>query len=102
MLMQNVKDIIACGFDINKTFIFSDYEYVGGSFYRHIINIQRYARQAKLGMLLEFGEGGGLGPREIAQLVVQRGAVVEGKEASRKPMRRQDQGKRERGTRGSI
>jgi tryptophanyl-tRNA synthetase len=39
--MQNVKDIIACGFDINKTFIFSDYEYVGGSFYRHIINIQR-------------------------------------------------------------
>jgi len=41
MARENVKDIIACGFDINKTFIFSDYEYVGGSFYRHIINIQR-------------------------------------------------------------
>jgi tryptophanyl-tRNA synthetase len=39
--MQNAKDIIACGFDINKTFIFSDYEYVGGPFYRHIIDIQR-------------------------------------------------------------
>lgn len=26
---QNAKDIIACGFDSNKTFIFSDLEYVG-------------------------------------------------------------------------
>lgn len=29
MTKQNAKDIIACGFDINKTFIFSDLEYVG-------------------------------------------------------------------------
>lgn len=39
--MQNAKDIIACGFDINKTFIFSDFEYVGGAFYRNIVRIQR-------------------------------------------------------------
>jgi tryptophanyl-tRNA synthetase len=26
---ENAKDIIAVGLDINKTFIFSDYEYVG-------------------------------------------------------------------------
>eukprot|EP00877_Chromochloris_zofingiensis_P001150 jgi/Chrzof1/11035/Cz05g21070.t1 len=38
---ENAKDIIACGFDVNKTFIFSDYEYVGGAFYRNIIRIQR-------------------------------------------------------------
>ncbi len=25
---QNAKDIIACGFDINKTFIFSDMDYM--------------------------------------------------------------------------
>jgi tryptophanyl-tRNA synthetase len=25
---ENAKDIIACGFDINKTFIFSDFEYM--------------------------------------------------------------------------
>lgn len=25
---ENAKDIIACGFDINKTFIFSDVEYI--------------------------------------------------------------------------
>ncbi|KAI8477493.1 MAG: hypothetical protein J3K34DRAFT_398423 [Monoraphidium minutum] len=38
---ENAKDIIACGFDISKTFIFSDFEYVGGAFYRHIVAIQR-------------------------------------------------------------
>lgn len=27
---ENAKDIIACGFDIERTFIFSDFEYVGG------------------------------------------------------------------------
>lgn len=26
---ENAKDIIACGFDINKTFIFSDLDYMG-------------------------------------------------------------------------
>jgi tryptophanyl-tRNA synthetase len=25
---DNIKDIIACGFDLEKTFIFSDYNYV--------------------------------------------------------------------------
>ena len=36
---ENVKDIIACGFDPEKTFIFSDYDYMGGIFYRNIIEI---------------------------------------------------------------
>jgi tryptophanyl-tRNA synthetase len=26
---ENTKDIIACGFDVNKTFIFSDLDFVG-------------------------------------------------------------------------
>ncbi|KAG2498999.1 hypothetical protein HYH03_003185 [Edaphochlamys debaryana] len=38
---ENAKDIIACGFDVAKTFIFSDFEFVGGAFYRNIIRIQR-------------------------------------------------------------
>lgn len=38
---ENAKDIIACGFDITRTFIFSDFEYVGGAFYRNIVQIQR-------------------------------------------------------------
>lgn len=32
---DNMKDIIALGFDPKKTFIYSDYEYVGGHFYRN-------------------------------------------------------------------
>ena len=28
LAIENAKDIIACGFDINKTFIFSDMEYM--------------------------------------------------------------------------
>ena len=39
---ENIKDIIACGFDPNKTFIFSDFDYMGGRFYRNIVEIQRY------------------------------------------------------------
>lgn len=31
---ENAKDIIACGFDPKRTFIFSDFEYMGGAFYR--------------------------------------------------------------------
>jgi len=27
---ENAKDIIACGFDVSKTFIFSDLDYVSG------------------------------------------------------------------------
>ena len=27
---ENAKDIIACGFDIERTFIFSDFSFVGG------------------------------------------------------------------------
>jgi tryptophanyl-tRNA synthetase len=38
---ENAKDIIACGFDVQKTFIFSDFEFVGGAFYRNIVSIQR-------------------------------------------------------------
>lgn len=37
---ENAKDIIACGFDISKTFIFSDLDYVG-TMYPNICKIQR-------------------------------------------------------------
>ncbi|KAG2699481.1 hypothetical protein I3843_07G193000 [Carya illinoinensis] len=38
---ENAKDIIACGFDIRRTFIFSDFDYVGGAFYRNMIEISK-------------------------------------------------------------
>ncbi|KAM4666409.1 tryptophan--tRNA ligase, cytoplasmic isoform 2-T4 [Amazona ochrocephala] len=41
---ENAKDIIACGFDINKTFIFSDLDYLGTStgFYKNVVKVQKH------------------------------------------------------------
>ncbi|CAJ2507594.1 Uu.00g087800.m01.CDS01 [Anthostomella pinea] len=38
---ENCRDIISIGFDPEKTFIFSDYEFMGGAFYR---NVTRFAK----------------------------------------------------------
>lgn len=38
---SNARDIIAVGFDLKKTFIFSDFDYVGGAFYRNVVKISR-------------------------------------------------------------
>jgi len=38
----NAKDIIACGFNPKKTWIFSNLETVGGSFYRNIVKIMKH------------------------------------------------------------
>ncbi|KAI0927966.1 tryptophan--tRNA ligase [Taiwanofungus camphoratus] len=38
---RNARDIIAVGFKLEKTFIFSDYDFVGGAFYRNISKISR-------------------------------------------------------------
>lgn len=38
---ENAKDIIACGFDISRTFIFSDFNYVGGAFYRNMVKVAK-------------------------------------------------------------
>ncbi|XP_069493874.1 tryptophan--tRNA ligase, cytoplasmic isoform X2 [Ambystoma mexicanum] len=42
--IENAKDIIAFGFDVNKTFIFSDLEYIGMSadFYRNVVKVQKH------------------------------------------------------------
>lgn len=37
---ENAKDIIACGYDVSKTFLFSDLEYMG-TMYPNIIKIQK-------------------------------------------------------------
>ncbi len=40
---ENAKDIIACGFDMNKTFIFSNLDYMGqcSAFYKNICRIEK-------------------------------------------------------------
>lgn len=38
---QNAKDIIAMGFDVKKTFIYSDFKYMSGHFYQNSIEFAR-------------------------------------------------------------
>ncbi|KAI8813775.1 hypothetical protein BJ742DRAFT_378980 [Cladochytrium replicatum] len=39
--IENAKDIMAFGFDPEKTFIFSNLDYVGGAFYRNVVKISK-------------------------------------------------------------
>ncbi|CCU97327.1 unnamed protein product [Malassezia sympodialis ATCC 42132] len=39
---ENAKDIIACGFNPEKTFIFSNLNYLGGAFYHNVVRISRF------------------------------------------------------------
>lgn len=38
---QNAGDIIAVGFDVKKTFIFSDFDFMGGAFYENAVKVSR-------------------------------------------------------------
>lgn len=35
----NAKDILAVGFDLKKTFLFSDFDFMGGAFYQNVVQI---------------------------------------------------------------
>ncbi|EJD46118.1 tryptophanyl-tRNA synthetase [Auricularia subglabra TFB-10046 SS5] len=37
----NAKDIIAVGFPLERTFIFSNFDYVGGAFYHNVVKVAR-------------------------------------------------------------
>jgi len=39
---QNAADIIAVGFDMKKTFIFSDFDYIGGAFYENMCRMAKH------------------------------------------------------------
>lgn len=38
---KNAADIIAVGFDVKKTFIFSDFDFMGGAFYENVVKVSR-------------------------------------------------------------
>uniref|UniRef100_A0A8C7F5R4 Tryptophan--tRNA ligase, cytoplasmic n=1 Tax=Oncorhynchus kisutch TaxID=8019 RepID=A0A8C7F5R4_ONCKI len=61
--MENAKDIIACGFDINKTFIFSDLDYMGASpdFYRNVVKVQKHVTFNQVKGIFGFGDSDCIG-----------------------------------------
>ena len=42
LAVENAKDIIALGFDVEKTFIFSDFGTVGGKFYENMVDVMKH------------------------------------------------------------
>lgn len=58
---ENAKDIIACGFDINKTFIFSNLKYMGGAFYSNILRIQKLINENVVKKIFGFTEADNIG-----------------------------------------
>lgn len=63
MADENAKDIIAIGFDISKTFIFSDLTYIGQcpEFYRNMIRIQKCVTFNQVKGIFGFGDSDPIG-----------------------------------------
>uniref|UniRef100_UPI00398E5C7B tryptophan--tRNA ligase, cytoplasmic-like n=1 Tax=Pristiophorus japonicus TaxID=55135 RepID=UPI00398E5C7B len=61
--VENTKDIIACGFDVNKTFIFSDLDYMGQSpgFYQNVVKIQKHVTFNQVKGIFGFGDSDCIG-----------------------------------------
>lgn len=53
---KNARDIIAIGFKLEKTFIFSDYDYLGGAFYKNVSKISRQITLSQAKATFGFGD----------------------------------------------
>lgn len=60
---KNAKDIVAMGFDINKTFIFSDIDFIDGSgeFYRNVLKVQKHVTFNQVKGIFGFDESSNIG-----------------------------------------
>jgi len=63
MCLENVKDIIAVGFDVEKTFIFSDMEFMGQcpAFYRTVLKVQKCVTFNQAKGIFGFGDSDCIG-----------------------------------------
>lgn len=63
LAFENAKDIIACGFDVNKTFIFSNIDYITSctAFYYNIIKIEKCVTFSQARAIFGFKESDNIG-----------------------------------------
>ncbi|WVF69975.1 tryptophan-tRNA ligase [Kwoniella sp. CBS 6097] len=61
MGQENLKDIIACGFIPEKTFIFSDLNHVGGAFYENVVLMAKTITQSQSRNVFGFSESDNVG-----------------------------------------
>ncbi|KFA74976.1 hypothetical protein S40288_02205 [Stachybotrys chartarum IBT 40288] len=64
----NAMDIIAIGFDPKKTFIFSDFEYVGGAFYRNIVRFAKRVTYNQAKAIFGFDGSSNIGKIHFASI----------------------------------
>eukprot|EP01125_Pyxidicula_operculata_P007024 TRINITY_DN2401_c1_g2_i1.p1 TRINITY_DN2401_c1_g2~~TRINITY_DN2401_c1_g2_i1.p1 ORF type:complete len:430 (-),score=125.38 TRINITY_DN2401_c1_g2_i1:40-1329(-) len=60
LAFENAKDIIACGFDVKKTFIFRDTDYLG-HMYHNIVKIQKFVTANQVKAIFGFGGSDNIG-----------------------------------------
>ncbi|KAF8654065.1 hypothetical protein AX16_003598 [Volvariella volvacea WC 439] len=65
---QNAKDIISVGFDVEKTFIFSNYAYVGGAFYQNITKVSRQITYSQAKATFGFTDSDNIGKIHFASI----------------------------------
>ncbi|EKM82785.1 hypothetical protein AGABI1DRAFT_82519 [Agaricus bisporus var. burnettii JB137-S8] len=65
---ENAKDIIACGFDVERTFIFSDYAYMGGPFYENVSRVSRQISYNQAKATFGFNESDNIGKVHFAAI----------------------------------
>ncbi|KAJ7184361.1 hypothetical protein C8R46DRAFT_1299250 [Mycena filopes] len=65
---QNARDIIAVGFDLSRTFIFSDYSYLGGAFYENVSKISRQITYSQAKATFGFTDSDNIGKIHFAAI----------------------------------
>ncbi|KAJ6500601.1 tryptophanyl-tRNA synthetase [Mycena sanguinolenta] len=65
---QNASDIIAVGFNLEKTFIFSDYSYVGGAFYENVSKVSRQITYSQAKATFGFNDSDNIGKIHFAAI----------------------------------
>lgn len=70
---ENAKDIIAVGFDLRKTFIFSDYNYMGGAFYKNVSRVSRQITYNTAKAVFGFTESDSIGKVHFASIQISAG-----------------------------
>ncbi|KAK9367965.1 hypothetical protein V1509DRAFT_624934 [Lipomyces kononenkoae] len=68
--LQNVKDIIAVGFDPKKTFIFSDLQYMGGAYYENVVRVARQITTRTAKAVFGFDDSDNIGKIHFASIQI--------------------------------
>ncbi|XP_062502807.1 tryptophan--tRNA ligase, cytoplasmic-like [Corticium candelabrum] len=63
LAFENAKDIIACGFDVNKTFIFSDLDYMAQvpQFYQNVLRVRKHVTYNQVKGIFGFSDSDSTG-----------------------------------------